>query len=137
MRYVVLDTNILVSALWCKDGKPASIVQKVLAQEISLCYDYRILSEYVDVLNREKFSFIPSEIEDIISALEAFGISVVVEQDTAVVDDNITFIHEDDRAFYDVAKFCNASLITGNNRHYPDEPFIMTPAEFLEEYSGY
>ena len=135
MRCVVLDTNVLVSTLWCKDGKPASIVQKVLAQELSLCYDHRIMSEYVDVLNRDKFTFIPSEIEDILSALEAFGLSVVTEQDTTLTDSNITFIDEDDSAFYEVAKYCNASLITGNKRHYPDEPFIMTPAEFLEDYS--
>jgi len=131
----VLDTNVLISALWCKNGKPASIVQKVLAQELSLCYDYRIMNEYVDVLNRDKFIFIPSEIEDILSALETFGLSVIVERNATLTDSNIVFIDEDDRAFYEVAKYCNASLITGNKRHYPDEPIIMTPAEFLEDYS--
>jgi len=42
---------------------------------------------------------------------------------------------EDDRIFYDTAKSANAVLVTGNKKHYPDESFIMTPAEFLEHIS--
>jgi hypothetical protein len=41
-------------------------------------------------------------------------------------------IDEDDRVFYDTAKFAGAYLITGNIKHYPAEPFIITPAVFLE-----
>jgi predicted nucleic acid-binding protein len=33
--------------------------------------------------------------------------------------------------FYDVARFSDAFLITGNIRHYPKESTIVTPAEFL------
>jgi len=40
----------------------------------------------------------------------------------------------DDRKFYDVAKASHACLITGNIRHFPKEPFILTPAGFLKEY---
>jgi hypothetical protein len=38
--------------------------------------------------------------------------------------------------FYEVARECNATLITGNKRHYPDAPFIKTAAEFLTEYDN-
>jgi len=38
---------------------------------------------------------------------------------------------ETDRVFYDTAKASGAILITGNIRHYPAMPFIMTPADFL------
>ena len=131
MKCVVLDTNVLVSALWCKDSKPAQIVQQLLSQELTLCYDYRIMGEYMDVLHRDKFMFIPSEIEDIMNAVELSGISVVIDQNTFVAADDAVFADEDDRMFYEVAKFCNATLITGNKRHYPDKSFIMTPAEFL------
>jgi predicted nucleic acid-binding protein len=37
---------------------------------------------------------------------------------------------EDDRIFYDTAKEGDAILITGNFRHYPNEPFIMKPSAF-------
>jgi hypothetical protein len=41
---------------------------------------------------------------------------------------------ETDRKFYDVAQSVNAWLITGNIRHYPPDPFVMLPAEFLRLY---
>jgi predicted nucleic acid-binding protein len=40
-------------------------------------------------------------------------------------------LDEDDRIFYDTAKNAGAYLVTGNKRHYPDEAFILTPADFL------
>ena len=44
-------------------------------------------------------------------------------------------IDEDDRIFYDTAKTAKAYLITGNKKHYPQENFIFTPADFLEYIS--
>jgi hypothetical protein len=41
---------------------------------------------------------------------------------------------ETDRKFYDTAKAAGAMLITGNTKHYPDEPFILTPAAFIRGY---
>ena len=38
---------------------------------------------------------------------------------------------EDDRVFYDAAKSAGAYLITGNTKHYPHEPFILTPTELF------
>jgi hypothetical protein len=38
---------------------------------------------------------------------------------------------EDDRVFYDSAKLAGAYLITGNAKHYPAQPFVVTPAEFF------
>ena len=57
MNLVVLDTNILVSALWSKGGIPSKIVKMVLERELVICYDFRIMNEYKNVLNRPKFSF--------------------------------------------------------------------------------
>ena len=39
---------------------------------------------------------------------------------------------ESDRVFYDVAKAAEAFLITGNKKHYPDEPFVITPRDFID-----
>ena len=41
---------------------------------------------------------------------------------------------EDDRIFYDIAKASHAILLTGNIKHFPLEPFIVSPADFLKEY---
>lgn len=54
---IVLDTNVLVSALWSADSKPALIVNGVLSRRFTVCYDYRILNEYYAVLKRPQISF--------------------------------------------------------------------------------
>jgi predicted nucleic acid-binding protein len=48
-----------------------------------------------------------------------------------VVPSTYILIDEDDRVFYDTAKQAGAYLITGNTKHYPSEPFILTPSAFL------
>lgn len=40
---VVMDTNILVSALWSKNGAPARAVGLVLSAHLVPCYDHRIM----------------------------------------------------------------------------------------------
>jgi len=47
------------------------------------------------------------------------------------MESNIPMPDESDRIFYDTAKQSGSILITGNTKHFPDEPFIMTPAEFM------
>jgi putative PIN family toxin of toxin-antitoxin system len=125
---VVLDTNILVSSL-LSDGPPALIVDRIAGGRIRPCFDDSILSEYWDVLFRQKFGFNPVQISrlvhDIISA--GFGIEVSVSSAFSMPD-------ETDRKFYDVAKAASAILITGNAKHYPNEPSIMSPTQFLTIY---
>ena len=41
---------------------------------------------------------------------------------------------EDDRVFYDTAVKAEAYLITGNKKHFPLEPFIVYPVNFLRIY---
>ena len=50
MLNVVLDTNILVSALWSPAGNASTIVNLVLSDKILPCIDQQILNEYRVVL---------------------------------------------------------------------------------------
>ena len=59
------------------------------------------------------------------------GISVIPETFS-----NILFIDESDKKFFEVTKFCNADLITGNVKHYPDDSCIITVADFYNQYRG-
>ena len=127
---VVIDTNILVSALWSKNGAPARIISMVINGTLVPCYDYRILSEYREVLRRPKFGFSDGEINSLLDWFETSGRSVVADP----IEDH--FIDEADRKFYEVAKFCQAKLITGNMKHFPEDPLVVTVSEFLEEYNG-
>jgi len=45
---IVLDTNVLVSAFLNPSGAPAQLVTLVLAGELKLLLDERILAEYAE-----------------------------------------------------------------------------------------
>ena len=122
---VVLDTNILVSALWSKNGSPAKILGMVFRGDLTPCYDWRILAEYQAVLNRPKFHFSQAEVNILIDWIRIYGNSVIP---TPVVD---TFIDESDKKFYEVAKECHTLLVTGNIKHYPDDPLVCSVQDFL------
>ena len=122
---VVIDTNVLVSALMSRSGNPADIVRLMFGKVILPCYDYRVMEEYRTVLNRPRFGFIQAEIQEILAFIESSGLSVLP------LPLNTPFMDESDKAFYEVARFCGIKLITGNKKHYPDEPDILAPAEFL------
>jgi len=122
---VVLDTNLLVSALWSKDGNPARIAHLIPDRIISPCYCFEIVSEYGLVLSLPNFHFHQNNIIALLDNIVKFGKAVTV------IKSSITILHEADRVFYDTAKTSGSILITGNIKHFPSEPFIMSPAEFL------
>ena len=128
--YVVIDTNVLVSSFWSKDGSPAKIMSMVLSGILTPCYDYRILIEYKNVLMRPKFGFSESDVDSLLDWIKIYGKSVVA---TPL---NIDFIDEDDKKFFEVAKHCNAKLITGNLKHFPEDEDVMSVIEFLEKYKN-
>ena len=126
---IVVDTNVIVSAFWSRDGKPAEILGMVLNGRHTICYDHRIMTEYREVLRRPKFGFSEWEINSVLDLIETYGSAVVAERT------GDEFIDESDKKFYEVAKFCGAVLVTGNIRHFPQKPFIMTVSDFLEKYN--
>ncbi len=126
---IVLDTNVLVSALWSADSKPASIVNAAISRRFTVCHDYRILEEYIEVLNRPKFGFMEWQINWLLDGLTKCGISVVPDPLP-----ELPFTDESDRKFLEVAKFCSAALITGNVRHFPNDQSVVTVADFYNKF---
>ena len=127
MIKVVLDTNILVSAFWTETGNAAKILQMFAEEKFLLYYDAKIMKEYITVLKRSKFAFSRVKIDELLKSIRDEGMVI------AITPSNITFTDDSDRKFYDVAKACGAFLITGNLKHYPNDPLIMTAAEFLQK----
>ena len=121
---VVIDTGVLVSALWSAEGNPASIL-KLIPDDIVPHINNEILSEYKEVLNRPKFDFTEQKKTALLSKMEMHS------EQMLPMESNDPMPDESDRIFYDTAKQSGAILITGNIKHFPDEPFIMTPAEFI------
>jgi putative PIN family toxin of toxin-antitoxin system len=126
MRKVVLDTNILVSALWTPGGNPAKIIALMPRGLVIPCYSHPIMQEYSAVLYRPKLKFSGLKTKELLMDIAKYGVSVIPDESAVPLPD------EPDRKFYDAAKYCGTFLVTGNTKHFPQEPFIMTPAEFLK-----
>ena len=129
--YAVVDTNVLVSALLSgkDDAATVQVLVKVLGGEIIPVYSNAITKEYREVLTRKKFGFSGELIEYLLSAIEKFGILVDPEPSGVILPDmkdlpfyEVVMEKQDDRAY----------LVTGNIKHFPKEPFIVTPRELIE-----
>jgi putative PIN family toxin of toxin-antitoxin system len=134
LERVVLDTNVLVSALLNSFGAPGRVLDLVLAGELSVAYDDRVLAEWRQVLRREKFGFSVGDIEVLLGFVEGEGISVNASPLATELPD------QDDLPFLKVAHAAEATLITGNTRHYPPEArrgvAVLDPASFLDEWTS-
>ncbi len=132
--YVVLDTNVVVSALLNIASVPGAILREALAGRVIPLLHEDILEEYSDVLRRPKFKFDWRNVEATLTGL----IRRSVFLDAATVMDDIP--DPDDAIFYEVVmearKTENAYLVTGNLRHFPVRPFVVTPKELLDILNG-
>lgn len=130
---IVLDTNVLVSAVLSPSGTPAEILSLVINEEVILCYDDRVLNEYRGVLGRERFGFDGEAVSALVSFLEQAGERVNATPLSLELPD------PDDRVFFEVLESSRADyLVTGNTRHYHSlgDPRIVTPREFMTRYFG-
>jgi len=112
---LVLDTNVLVSALLSPLGSPGRIWDMILARDIRLAYDDRILVEYERVLKRAKFGFEKGRVE---AMLAVFLLQESVSSKPWPFQ---PLPDPDDAAFLETAHAASAVLVTGNTRHFPEE----------------
>ena len=127
---IVMDTNILVSALYSPNGKAAKVIEAILENRFTVCYDRQIAEEYNKVLRYPKLKFKEDDIVAFIEPVLDYGLGIINYPKTDAVFDQ----DETDRKFYDVGKFCGAKMITGNLKHFPDDPDVMSLADFVERY---
>lgn len=129
MIYAVIDTNVFVSALLSQNSDAATVKVVEAISENGLCplYNQEIIAEYKDVLRRPKFGFPPQSIEAILNIIQTIG--VYADR----VHSSEFFPDEDDIVFYEVAISKEDSyLVTGNTKHFPCTPIVVTPAEMVE-----
>ena|ERR1700692_3255956 len=114
MTRVVIDTNVLVSALLNEHGAEAAVLFTVADKKLIWCLSPAILNEYQEVLRRPKFSHLSEVYRTALLRLAAEA-----EQVTP------SFIlkespHEPDNRFLECAETVQADyLVTGNSRHFP------------------
>ncbi len=115
MIRVVLDTNILVSALLTSQGVPAQVLSVCLAEpDLQLCVSSEIYAEYEEVLRRPKFKRSSDEIEKVLAAIRHSALWVTPSMAVHVCLD------ADDDVFLECAQEADAHfLVTGNTRHFP------------------
>ena len=129
MIYAVIDTNVFVAAFLSRhsDSATVQVVNTLLKKGICPLYNQEIIDEYQDVLHREKFHFPSEAIDSIINSIQEFGIN------SERISSSEIFPDPKDVVFYEVALSKeNAYLVTGNKKHFPQTPIVVTPAEMLE-----
>lgn len=129
MIYAVIDTNVLVAAVLTHNPESPTvrIVDGLFLHEYVIMYDDDIIKEYREVLSRKKFNIREEHVNNLIAFIITNGVSSNrLAFDQPMVD-------EKDRVFYEVAFSCEDSyLVTGNLKHFPKEPRVVTPAEMVK-----
>ncbi len=132
--YAVIDTNVLISAMLRWKSVPGSILELTFDGPITPVLNEEIVAEYREVLSRPKFHLTKEIIDDVIGGIETKGIYV----DAGTLDEELP--DPKDRVFYEVVmeerKQEDAYLVTGNLKHFPVKPFIVTPREMLDIILG-
>lgn len=128
--FAVIDTNVIVSALLAKtiDTPPAQVLVHLLNGDFVPVFSGDIILEYLKVLKRKhKYAFEDSYVEELVWAIKQRGMEMTP-----------TGIHEEvkdekDYVFYEVAMAREDTyLVTGNLKHFPQSPIVVSPKEFLK-----
>lgn len=128
--YVVIDTNVLVSSVLKPESNPGIIYNLVQQGTIVPIINDKIVSEYFEVLSRTKFHLTSDIVNKIINNI--VNKAILIDEDHIDID----LPDEKDRVFYEVTMTSkeerDTMLVTGNMKHFPVEPFIVTPKELCD-----
>ena len=130
MKYfAVFDTNVLVSAMITHNSDSATIkvLEQVVKGLIVPLFNDEILLEYQEVLHRDKFNL---REDDILNMLD-----LIIDNGCWAGRRTTDFPYPDadDIVFFEVSMSKEGTfLVTGNTKHFPKVPTVVTPAEMLE-----
>ena len=133
MVYAVIDTNIFVSSFITKNVNASTrrVIMSMFDGRIRPLYNDEILEEYSDVLHRSKFHLKEKDIKMLLDFIKEHGI------DSSCVPFDGEMPDEDDRVFYEVTLSQEDSfLVTGNLKHFPRTPQVVTAAQMMEILEG-
>jgi uncharacterized protein len=130
MIRVVIDTNILVSALLQPLGLPAQVFVLAFSGSIQLCVSGEVYAEYEEVISRPRFQ---RDEETIAATLRAIREQAFWVKPTGPVR---ACSDPDDDIFLECAQAAQADyIVTGNLRHFPETwegARIVPPRRLLE-----
>ncbi len=135
MIKLVLDTNVIISALIKSQSIPALILSLVLQGDCHLCLSNEILGEYTGVLKRNKFKRLDkASVGKLLSVLKKNALWVIPN---CSMDDLVSDLS--DKIFLECAVAAKADfIITGNKKHFSVEKVnhckILSPREFITNF---
>lgn len=130
--YAVIDTNVLVSALLSsrEDAATVQVLKMIFKNEVIPVYSDEIIAEYNEVLRRRKFHFSEELVSSLVEIIKKFGVSITPANTGEIIPDM------KDLPFYEVVMEIRdeeeAYLVTGNMKHFPERPYIVTARQFLD-----
>jgi len=132
MQKVILDTNIIVSALISNSIPTIILYELVLTQKVKTCLTDEIFAEYIKVLNREKFTKytdFKSKSDIVLNKLREISTYYKTNRKIEILSDT------SDNKFLELAAVSSADyLITGNILDFQITEFeytrILTPREY-------
>lgn len=128
--FAVIDTNVIVSALLSRNNKESNtsrVFEAILDGRITPLYNEEILDEYKEVLGCSKFPFYKEDVE----MVEILMVTVGLKLGRTTSLEGV-FPDPKDVVFYEVTlSKDDAYLVTGNIKHFPRKPFVVTPAEMV------
>ena len=128
--YAVIDTNVVISSMFKKGSVPGKIMDYAINGEIVPLLNDEILNEYEEVLLRNEFGFSESDVSELLNHIK---VKALFLDRTPAPEE---FIDRDDIVFYEIAltarRSTDAYLVTGNKKHFPIKPFVVTPREMLD-----
>jgi uncharacterized protein len=134
MIRVVLDTNVIVSALLQPLGPPAAVFLLVAGGEVQLCISASVYAEYEEVIRRPRLARDEEVIAATLQIVREKGFWVRPTETIKACSDS------DDDIFLECAHAaCADYLVTGNLKHFPPSwasIVVVTPRRFLDLQSA-
>ena len=133
MIRVVIDTNVLVSALLTSGGLPEAVINLAISGEVQWFASESVLAEYEEVLKRPRLAIDADKAADAMARIRTIVSVVSPVVRVAAASD------PDDNQFLECAEAAQAHyLVTGNIRHFPKvwkETQVVTPREFIDAWT--
>ncbi|NJL11698.1 MAG: putative toxin-antitoxin system toxin component, PIN family [Microscillaceae bacterium] len=137
MQKLILDTNVIVSALISSSIPSKILYELVLTEKVEICLSEEVMAEYVEVLNRDKFSKFANfkiKAEVVLNRLREIATFYQTDRKIEVLTDT------SDNKFLELAAVSAADyLTTGNTLDFTITEFeytkILTPREYWDNYA--
>jgi len=136
MQRVILDTNVIVSALLAASAPRDILFHTVFGRDVDVCISDAVFEEYEDVLRREKFARYRGfslRAEIVLDKIERIGNLYFPERKVELLTDL------SDNKFLELAVISRADfIITGNRLDFNLNEFegtrIVSPMEYWQKH---